>query len=167
MDFADYNSWMLRRSALAAGALLAGFHAWLLAAQIWSGHVAQPDVLLRWLAAAALVAGLGALGRRGLPVVFGRQAVAVWLLAAVLHGPALANDLDGFATPSMPEAAVALTQSSLTVTALGLVLLTLWLHATFAGLTSRAVAVVVAQSPSRPRVASSGLGFLPRPPPLR
>ena len=31
-------------------------------------------------------------------------AVAIWLLAAVLHGPALANDLDGFATPSMPEA---------------------------------------------------------------
>lgn len=158
---------MLRRCALAAGALLAGFHAWLLAAQVWSGHVAQPDVLLRWLAAAALVAGLAALGRRGVPVVFSRQAIAVWLLAAVLHGPALADDLDGFATPSLPEAAVALTQASLSVTALGLALLALWLRATSAGLTTCAVAAVVARVPARPRSAASGLGFLPRPPPLR
>jgi hypothetical protein len=158
---------MLRRSALAAGALLAGFHAWLLAAQVWSGHVAQPDVLLRWLVAAALVAGLTALGRRGLPVMFGRQAVAVWLLAAVLHGPALANDLDGFATPSLPEAAVALTQSSLSMTAIGLALLALWLRAVHSGVTGRVVAPVIGRVPSRTRAAASGLGFLPRPPPLR
>jgi hypothetical protein len=158
---------MLRRCALAVGALLAGFHAWLLAAQVWSGHVAQPDVLLRWLAAAALVAGLGALGRRGVPVVFGRQAIAVWLLAALLHGPALANDLDGFATPSLPEAAVTLTQSALAVSALGLALLALWLRATPGGLTTCAVAAVVSRVPARPPNAASGLGFLPRPPPLR
>jgi hypothetical protein len=158
---------MLRRCALAAGALLAGFHVWLLATQVWSGHAAQPDVLLRWMAAAALVAGLAALGRRGVPVVLGRQAIAVWLLAALLHGPALANDLDGFATPSLPEAAVTLTQSALTVSALGLALLALPLRATASGLTTCAVAAVVARVPARPRPAAAGLGFLPRPPPLR
>jgi hypothetical protein len=167
MEPADYNSWMLRRCALAAGALLAGFHAWLLATQVWSGHVAQPDVLLRWLAAAALVAGLTALGRRGVPVLVSRQAIAVWLLAALLHGPALANDLDGFATPSLPEAAVALTQSALAVSAVGLALLALWLRATSPRLAPGAVAAVVARVPARPRSASAGLGFLPRPPPLR
>ena len=157
---------MLRRCALAAGGLLAAFHVWLLAAQVWSGHVAQPDVLLRWLVAAALVAGLTALGRRGLPVLFGRHAVAVWLLAATLHGPALANDLDGFATPSMPAAAVALAQSSLAVTALSLALLTRALRGVV-GATPDAGVVNRARLQVRPADAVWVLGFRPRPPPLR
>ncbi|MGD9905947.1 MAG: hypothetical protein AB7U83_20950, partial [Vicinamibacterales bacterium] len=83
---------MLRRSALAAGALVGLFHVWLLGNQLWTGQLAQFDVVLRWVVAAALVAGLVVLRRRGLSVIFGREAVAVWLLAALLHGPALAND---------------------------------------------------------------------------
>lgn len=158
---------MLRRSALAVGAVVAAFHVWLFANQVWTGLLAQPDVLLRWLVAGALVAGLASLGRRGLPVVFGRQAIAVWLLAAVLHGPALANDLDGFATPSMPEAAVALTQSLLSVTALGLALLALWQRGVRPGRLGGPLTLASARVPSRTRVAASGLGFLPRPPPLR
>ena len=158
---------MLRRCALAAGALVAAFHVWLFAAQVWSGHVAQPDVLLRWLVAAALVAGVTGLGRRGLPMVFGRHAVAVWLLAAMLHGPALANDLDGFATPSMPEAAVTLAQSSLAATALALALLTLWLQGVVAGATPYVCVVSLARVRSRQFDAAAVLGFRPRPPPLR
>jgi hypothetical protein len=157
---------MLRRCAFAAGALLAAFHAWLLAAQVWSGHVAQPDVLLRWVVAGALVAGLIALGRRRQPLVFGRQAVAVWLLAALLHGPALANDLDGFATPSMPEATVTLVQSSLVATALALALLVMWLRGVVAGAAPRVGALSLAPVPARRVDALSGLGFRPRPPPL-
>ena len=140
---------MLRRCALAAVGLVAAFHAWLLAAQVWSGHVAQPDVLLRWLVAGALVAGLIALGRRGLPVVFGRHAVAVWLLAAVLHGPALANDLDGVATPSMPDAAVTLTQSLLPATALALALLTSWLKGVVVGAMPHGRGVILTDVPAR------------------
>lgn len=158
---------MLRRCALAAGALLAAFHVWLLAVQVWSGYAAQPDVLLRWLVAGALVAGLVSIGRRGQPVVFGREAVAVWLLAALLHGPALANDLDGFATPSMPEAAVGLAQSASTLAALGLVLLTLWIRQTRPGPIPRVVAFAPFPLTPPALVAASGLGFLPRPPPLR
>jgi hypothetical protein len=158
---------MLRRCALAAGSLVDAFHAWLLAAQVWSGHVTQPDVLLRWLVAGALVAGLVALGRRGRPVVFGRQAAAVWLLAALLHGPALANDLDGFATPSMPEAAVALVHSALSSTALALALLALWRWRTLAGGTSPLLAANHRRVHARRADAVSLLGFLPRPPPLR
>jgi hypothetical protein len=100
-------------------------------------------------------------------VVFGRQAVAVWLLAALLHGPALANDLDGFATPSMPEAAVGLAPSASTLAALGLVLLALWIRPTRPGTTPRVVALSAFRLTSPALVAASGLGFLPRPPPLR
>ena len=158
---------MLRRCALAAGTLLAAFHVWLFAAQMWSGYAAQPEVLLRWLMAGALVAGLVSIGRRGQAVVFGRQAMAVWLLAALLHGPALANDLDGFATPSMPEAAVGLTQSVSTLAAIGLGLLALWTRQTRPGPSPRVVALAAFRHTSPALVAASGLGFLPRPPPLR
>ena len=157
---------MLRRSALAAGALLAAFHVWLLANQVWTGHLAQPDVLLRWLVAGALVGGLAMLGRRGHAVVFGRRAVAVWLLAALLHGPALANDLDGFATPSLPEAAATLAPSILG-SLLGLALLAL---ATLGAATVAHGSVARLSETSRGargRSAASSLAFLPRPPPLR
>ena len=157
---------MLRRTALAAGALLAAFHVWLLANQVWTGHLAQPDVLLRWLVAAALVGGLAILGRRGQPVVFGRPAVAVWVLAALLHGPALANDLDGFATPSLPEAAATLAQSLLGPV-LGLALMAL-AAVGVAGVARRTAAVMPGSAlAARRRAAATGLRFLPRPPPLR
>jgi hypothetical protein len=166
MEGGDYNTRMLRRCALAAGGLVAAFHVWLFAAQVWSGHVAQPEVLVRWLLAAALVAGLASLGRRGLPVVFGRHAVAVWVLAALLHGPALANDLDGFATPSMP-AVVTLAQSLLPATALALALLALCLRAATAGAVPLRSAATRAKLHAWPGGAGVVVGFLPRPPPLR
>jgi len=157
---------MLRRSALAAAALLAAFHVWLLANQVWTGQLAQPDVLLRWLVAAGLVGGLAILGRRGQAVVFGRHAVAVWLLAALLHGPALANDLDGFATPSLPQAAATLAESMLG-SMLGLALMAAATTGV-AGVARRTAAVVpVAIRAARRRAAATGLRFLPRPPPLR
>jgi hypothetical protein len=156
---------MLRRSALVAGALLGAFHVWLLGHQVWSGHLAQPDVLLRWLVAGALVAGLAVLGRRGQAVVFGRQAVAVWLLAALLHGPALANDLDGFATPSLPEAAT--LAPSLLGAALGLALLAVAALGASRGSLRRVIGIATGSRVARLHAGASGLAFLPRPPPLR
>ena len=167
MESADYNTRMLRRSALAAGALLAAFHVWLLANQVWTGHLAEPDVLLRWLVAGALVGGLAMLGRRGHAVVFGRQAVAVWLLAALLHGPALANDLDGFATPSLPEAAATLAPSILG-SLLGLALLAL-AAARRRDRRARAPSPACQRPPAVARGAFRRLESRvpPRPPPLR
>lgn len=157
---------MLRRSALAAGALLGLFHVWLLGNQLWTGQLTQFDVVLRWVVAAALVAGLAVLRRRGLSVVFGREAVAVWLLAALLHGPALANDLDGFATPALPEAVATIGQSLIT-SAIGLALLAL---AAFAG--ARDARRISTRIAGRPRAVGAvatahAVRFLPRPPPLR
>ncbi len=156
---------MIRRSALGLGALLGAFHVWLLGQQAWSGQLAEPDLILRWLAALALAGGLVALKRRGTPL-FGRQAVAMWVLAALLHGPALANHDDGFATPALPEAVATVAQAAAALSAVGLALLA------FFALTCWPVpAVQSAWLAARPLAVSPFAarrmpGFLPRPPPL-
>lgn len=73
-----------------AGATLALFHGCLFASQIAKGDLADPGLALRWIVAGGLVTALVALWRRGESLV-GRKAVAVWVLAALLHGPALAG----------------------------------------------------------------------------
>jgi len=157
---------MLRRGVLATVALLAAFHLWLLGNQWWTGQLAQVDVVLRWLMAAGLVAGLAQLRRRGVPVLFGRQAVAVWLLAALLHGPALANDLDGFATPALPEA-VATIAATVVGPALGLALLLFGALAGSHAVRRTARSFVADVRAAGPLALSGAVGFLPRPPPLR
>ena len=111
---------MLRKIIAGLGALLALFHVWLFAGQVWSGRLAEPGPILRWLVAFALIGALAGLRRRGLSLIAGRQAVAVWLLAVLLHGPALAARIeDGFA-PMVPE--VIATVSQVAAGVLGLVL---------------------------------------------
>ena len=155
---------MFRRSLLGFGALLGGFHLWLLGNQAWSGQLAEPDLVLRWAAALALAGGLVALRRRGESLV-GRKAVVIWLLAALLHGPALGNDLDGFATPSLPEAVATLGQVLASVSALALTLLVFASVRPRHSSARRVGSVAVAPSGSRVLDAGAGLGFLPRPPP--
>lgn len=155
---------MFRRIAALGGALLAGFHLWLLGNQAWSGELAEPDLLLRWLAAGALAGGLVSLRRRKLPLLLGRQAVAIWLLAALLHGPALADDLGGFATQALPEAVTSLLQT--VAAAIGLALATLaavriWRLGHLLG-----SSIVRAAQPCYAFGASARLRLLPRPPPL-
>ena len=169
MEPADYNSRMLRRCALVGlGALAGRIPRWLLATRSgrvtshsptcccagWPPRRSSPG----WSRSAAAACRWCSAGRPS----------PMWLLAAVLHGPALANDLDGFATPSLPEAAVG-AHAGVAVGdgARPGAARALWLRATSAGLTTCAVAAVVARVPARPRSAASGLGFLPRPPPLR
>ncbi len=155
---------MFRRSALGLGALVGGFHLWLLANQAWSGQLSEPDVVLRWLGALALVGGLLALRRRGESLV-GRKAVVIWLLAALLHGPSLANDLDGFATPSLPEAVATVGQVVASVSLVALSLLAILAIRPSRLRELLATAAAAAVFPSRLLDAGSGLGCLPRPPP--
>jgi hypothetical protein len=156
---------MFRRSALGFGALLGGFHLWLLGNQAWSGQLSEPDVVLRWTAALALACGLVALNRRG-ESLRSRKAVAIWVLAALLHGPALGNDLDGFATPSLPEAVATVGQVVASVSALALALLTLFIIRPWRTAGRRACLLAALAFPVRLLDAGSGLGLLPRPPPL-
>ena len=92
---------MIRLSLALAGGALVAFHGWLFAGQIAAGRLDDPWLVLRWLAAALLVVVLIA-ARRSETAFFGRKSVAIWVLAALLHGPAISDlnaDFNSFAVP--------------------------------------------------------------------
>lgn len=156
---------MFRRLPTALGGTLLLFHGWLLAGQIWRAELSEPGLVLRWLIAAGLVTALGGLRRRGDSMFFSRQAIAIWLLAALLHGPAVAGAAAQGDTPALPEAVTALIQIAAASIAvgLGLVLLTVL----FAGripvaFEARAGA---ARSHARALCMVQAPPFAPRPPP--
>ena len=102
---ARYRS-ALRAASVVAGAVLVAFHGWLFAGQIADGRLADPWLLFRWIAAAGLVGALAAIRARS-GSIWDRQGIAVWVLAAVLHGPAVvANSSDAFNSLALPETAV-------------------------------------------------------------
>ena len=105
--------WLMR----VAGGLLVGFHVWLLAGHVSTGQLLEPERLFRWVLAAGLAAGIILLRRQG-AALFGRRAMVVWILAGLLHVPAIANRLDSvdFDAP----VAVALTELALVSVGVGL-----------------------------------------------
>lgn len=154
---------VIRRSALAIGALLGAYHLWLLGHQATSGELSDPATVLRWLVALVLVSGLAWLWRRG-ESMLGRPAVAVWVLAALLHGPALANDLAG-ATPALPEAVATVAQAAAAVAAAGLLLLAALVLAAAMPAPSLLALAFAPAAASASRERARQLCFLPRPPP--
>lgn len=158
---------MFRRILAAAAAALALFHVWLFAGQALQGELADPARLARWFFALLLLAALAAFYRAGVPLLGGRKAVAIWLLAALLHGPAIGERLDALGTPSIPEAVSALAGlGAAAAGALGLLLL-LWIARA-----PRRVAAAVPLVAGAPRAAGplppgTHLAFAPRPPPVR
>jgi hypothetical protein len=100
-------------------------------------------------------------------MVWGRHAVALWVLAALLHGPAIARDVE-IASPALPEVVATLSQTLISsLTALtGVLLIGL------AGLRRRTAQplrrLALATVPVRPGTLPPGsfLHFAPRPPPL-
>jgi hypothetical protein len=101
---------MVRKVLTAAGALVAGFHVWLFVSQLGDGRLADVSVLARWGVAAALGVALWYLRRRNVPLFWGRKAVAVWLLAAVLHGPSLTDRLAVVDTTAAADVAAVMLQ---------------------------------------------------------
>lgn len=113
----------MRRAGLAAASALGAFHLWLFVGQAQDGQLADPALVLRWLAAAGLLAALAALRRGGVSPLASRQALVVWLLAALLHAPVMVDrsQVDG---RQVQDFANALAQSVAScVLAGGLVLL--------------------------------------------
>ena len=64
---------------------LVAFHAALFWSQIGSGRLLDPAVAVRWGMGALLLAVLAALGRAGVPLLWGRRALIVWMLVALIH----------------------------------------------------------------------------------
>jgi len=131
-DAIDWNFMrLLRWTARAVGAALVGFHAWLLATQWSAGRLFNdPALLMRWAAALVLAAALIWLGREGTSLV-SRKAIVIWLLAALLHAPAVADrNSDLNALQTLPETvATLLLQTTAVAGVIGAAMLALWLVA--------------------------------------
>jgi hypothetical protein len=160
---------MLRRILGFSGALLVLFHAWLFAGQAWQGRLADPSLLLEWTIAAGLLAGLHRLRRRGHSLFRSRQGVAIWLLAALLHGPAVADaGFTAWDAPALPEIVAVLAPVALAGAAavgLGVVLGLLASARRRAPVTFRALADAGVLSPA-PSLRTYVV-LAPRPPPVR
>lgn len=161
------RSRLVRLTLAVAGVALAAFHAWLLALQVAAGELNDPWLIFRWFAAGALVAALVAVRRNG-ESIWTRKGIAIWVLAALLHGPAagdLTANLDSLALPATVATSVLQLVSS-TVLAIGL-----WL---LAGILAGRRCSASAQPEFIPAFSAAGRlaagvtpQFSPRPPPLR
>jgi hypothetical protein len=101
---------MVRKALAAAGLLLVLFHGWLFVGQVWTGELADLTLVARWLISGGLVWGLYHLKRQGTPLFFGRKAVALWVLAALLHGPALAERIAAPGDPAVNDIVATVAQ---------------------------------------------------------
>lgn len=146
-------------------AVLAGFHVWLLGLHLVTGEAFEPTTAVRWLLALAVLAGFRALSRRGLPLLFGRRAVGLWLLVVVIHASAAADGGSTAFSPAIPESVTALAQLSAVTAALGVLMAAALAAGTGRGSPrrfGRPAPSLVAGLPARGFV----LLFSPRPPPL-
>jgi len=158
---------MVRKALAIVGLLLVVFHGWLLAGQLWSGELADLTLVARWVVSGGLIWGLFQLRRQGSPLFFGRKAVALWLLAALLHGPALVERFTKPGAPAVPEVMATVAQvAASAATVVGLLL--------FAGVLASArrrfvpalVSVRSDHALEGSRPPGTHFRFAPRPPPV-
>ena len=155
-----------RATTVLAGTVLVAFHGWLFASQVVTGALADPWLVVRWMLAAGLVAALVAI-RRGGRSVWSRPGIAVWVLAALLHGPALAADLGAVNPMALPETvATSVLQQLVSVSALAI---TLWMLAGLLARRDRHVRLYSGPVAAASLAGIFGEGFSPqyssRPPP--
>lgn len=155
---------VLRTAGCMAVAALVAFHAWLLWSHVVQGRALEPQTAVRWLAAALVLAAFRSLSRHGLPLLWGRRAIVLWLLVILIHCHATwTGDVAGFQI-GIPETIHALAQLAEPAVVLGLILFSL-LTAAAAWSPGRRVEHV---RPARiAGLPSSGYLFArsPRPPP--
>ena len=157
---------MFRRLAAALGGLLVLFHLWLFGSQLLEGRLTELGPVLRWLMAVGLVVALAGLHRSGASLFRGRKAISIWLLAALLHGPAMAGSGVTHDSPALAEVVTTLTQIAAAAVALGLgFALLAWLRRHLSAprlVTARAVG----RRRVRPFQPGRSLRCASRPPPL-
>jgi hypothetical protein len=78
----------LQTTLLGVVLALVAFHAILLWSHALAGRLSDPAVALRWLASIGIVGLFVLLRRNGVPVLWGRRALVLWLLVALLHASA-------------------------------------------------------------------------------
>lgn len=155
---------MLRRAAAILGGALVLFHIWLFLDRLWQGQLADAAALLRWAVAGGLTAGLWTLNRRGVSLVRGRKAIAIWVLAALLHAPAVAGEHQADHAPALAEVVTNVAQVlGAFGVGLGLILLAVALRRRTTP--QLAWARAVARCRVRPYVAGRSLHCSSRPPP--
>jgi hypothetical protein len=156
---------VIRQALALAGGALAVFHGWLFVSQAAAGRLEDPWLIFRWIAAASLIAALVAVRRSG-DSVWGRKGIAIWLLAALLHGPAVAGKTD-LGSIALPETVATSVVQLLAATALAVGLLAL---ARLRRSRRRPVPIstyVSSFAAALQLAAAITLQFSPRPPPLR
>lgn len=155
---------LARAASVLAGAMLVVFHGWLFAAQAVSGRLDDPWLVVRWAVAGGLIAALAAIRRNG-DSAWSRRGIAVWVLAALLHGPAVTTDLSDANLLAPPEAATSLLQL-VSVTALAA---TLWMLAGVLARRDRRVCLdaglLAVASPAGPFDNRFSPRYFSRPPP--
>jgi hypothetical protein len=138
---------------------LVGFHVWLFAGRLRDATIREPEVLLRWILAAALLGVAYGFRRRGLSIVRGRSAIIFWVLALLLH-------LGPLPMPAISEAPHGLLGAlQLAIAAPFLIALLAGLLLPRAARPSCTRALHVRVSRQREAIASLALRFAPRPPP--
>ena len=158
---------LIKRTLGLLGGAMAAFHGWLFVAQAADGRLEDPWLVFRWVAAASLIAALVAVRRNG-DSLWSRKGVAIWVLAALLHAPAVAGDA-GTVSFALPESAAT---SVIEILASAALAFGLW---TLAGLLRpRRVVARPVPGPVLGLAAASGYlaasitpQFCPRPPPAR
>jgi hypothetical protein len=91
----------LRASGYLAAVALVVYHGWLFAGRLRDATIREPEVLLRWLLAIALIGLALDFRRRGLSILHGRSAIAFWALALLLHLGPLPMPVTNEAPPSL------------------------------------------------------------------
>ena len=157
---------IIRLSLALAGGALVAFHGWLFAGQMAAGRLDDPWLVFRWTAAALLVVALIA-ARRSETTIFGRKSVAIWVLAALLHGPAISDLQTDFGSFALPETVATTVVQLLSSAALGA---GLWLLAALLLVRRRTTRILYATAPVVVPAGGHASGisrhFSPRPPPL-
>lgn len=157
---------MARTTTVVAGAVLVAFHGWLFATQVAAGRLEDPWLIFRWMVAVGLVTALVAI-RRGGASIWSRQGIAVWVLAALLHGPAVATDFsESINALALPETVATSVLQLVSVTALAI---TLWMLAGLLARRDRHARLYVGPVAASSLAGIFGDGFSPqyssRPPP--
>ena len=153
-----------------AAAILVAYHLVLLWHRLADLSLLQPAVALRWIVTVALLIGLRRMHAAGLPLIWGRRALAFWLFVLLLHvsflGPLSEEATSGGDWGTSAGLALVLPAAAPLVLSSALVL-TCWLVARVTGTSSFVLPLLACLTGSREHPSRGG--WLPslssRPPP--